>query len=162
MTSEARFPLRIDWERVQALPEWQRGGSLAALEPPLVCFPLRSEWVALQPKVAQTFPEPLRTSEEAAPIQPPSAVLKMAQRGTQAAWSVNLTYAEGFWPHASYGTPGKTPKVSWVVRMTRGSHRAVAVYVEGSWRSLWDWSADQFFRRSPRVADFEGVLSEQA
>lgn len=51
------------------------------------------------------------------------------------AWDVEITYARGCFPNGATGKPGAV-KDSIAVRMTRGSVRAVAVYVGGS---TWAW-----------------------
>lgn len=155
MTSEARFPLRIDWERVQALPEWQRGGSLAAPEPPLVAFPLKSEWVLLHPEAPEAFPVPLRASTETGGTpEVPSGVLKLQRDAQGAGWATEVTYALGYMSHATHGRPGAEPKPSWALRMARGAQRAVAVHRGGAWDSFWRWSPDQFFTPSASLAEF--------
>jgi hypothetical protein len=55
-------------------------------------------------------------------------------------WETTVTYARGWWQHATTGKPGAEPKDSLAVRMDRAGQRAIAVYVGGStwtWGTLW-------------------------
>lgn len=101
--SEARFPLKADWLRIagSGLP----AGSLAALEPPLVCFPLRGEWEALRGSERAAYPAPERTSRDGAPADIPSAVGKLAQFAREASWEVRVQESVGNVPHGSTGRP---------------------------------------------------------
>lgn len=155
MTSEHRFPLKIDWQRVQSLPEWQRGGSLAEAESPLVAFPLRSEWDALHPADRETFPEPLRRSTDTGGTpEAPSGVLKLQRDAQGANWVTEVTYAVGYTPHATHGRPGEAPKPSWALRMARGDQRAVAVHRGGAWESFRVWGSRRLFTAHHTLAAF--------
>jgi len=139
LRSEARFPLKIDWERVQDLPEWQRGGSLAAIEPPLVCFPLKIDWEATQPRQASTYPAPVRTSRDPGPVDLPSAVQKLAQSASKAGWQVIAQRSTGNVPHGSTGRPTGLKELV-ALRFGGNLHtarQAYVVYESPAGRSAW-------------------------
>ncbi len=149
MNSEARFPLRIDWERVMALPEWQRGGSLADPEPALACFPLKSEWEALQGAQAEAYPAPNFTSRDDVAIKFPSAVEKLAQFARGQGWRVIAQSSMGNVPHGSTGRPTALKRLA-ALRFGdhRSGRRAYVVYeapaITESWkpRSVMIWGPD--------------------
>lgn len=106
----------------------------------------------------QPYPAPALTSDmpcEIAPSRPAQGVLSLAG---SLGWAGVITHAEGHVPHASWGTPGKEPKKSEAVRLARGTQRAVAVRVGGSWASLWTWSDTEFFRRHGTLEAFKEAL----
>lgn len=112
-----------------------------------------------EPEEAKPFPAPSLTSTDD-PVRsfsgPSSQLLAEAIR---LGWQGTITQAEGHVPHATHGRPGATAKFSEAVRLTRGSQRAVAVRMGGSWTSLWTWSPDQFFTRHKTLAAFQEALT---
>jgi hypothetical protein len=107
----------------------------------------------------EPYPAPLHTSllEPKDPI--PGPVLLLQQHAARCGWQVlSPRQAIGYRPHASYGTPGKEPVVSWSLKMMRGSRRAVAVQIGGKWDSLWTWSDQEFFRRYGTLTEFKEAL----
>lgn len=105
----------------------------------LVCFPTRIDWEMTQPPADhENFPAPLVTSEDgqADVIIHPSVVDGLASYAQSLGWATQITYSEGWVPHAITGKP-LGPKVLWAVRMRRGSIGAVAVRTSDQWTSLW-------------------------
>lgn len=103
--SEARFPLRSDWERVQVLPPWLPAGSLADPEPDLVAFPLKCEWEAARGVVEEPYPDPVFTSRDRTAVILPSALTKLAEFAAGAGWGVIPQASMGRAPHGSTGRP---------------------------------------------------------
>lgn len=113
-----------------------------------------------RPTEPETGPYPAPTLTSDMPLrQPPSRpardLLTLAQTH---GWNGRITQAEGHVPHASWGTPGKSPKFSEAVRLRRGDQCAVAVRVGGSWASLWTWAPTQFFTPHKTLAAFQEAL----
>lgn len=104
-SSEARFPLRSDWERIQALPPWLPAGSLAAPEPDLVAFPLKCEWEAARGVVEEPYPASACTSRDNRPVILPSALAKLAEFAAGAGWGVIPQASMGRAPHGATGRP---------------------------------------------------------
>lgn len=117
---------------------------------------MRCEWDALHPAPPEEFPVPLVTSDDPLPasVLMPGPVADLARDMERAGWRAQITYAHGYVPHATHGRPSAKPKQSWAVRAVRGAQRAVAVREDDAWQSLWDWSAEHFFRRSPGLEVF--------
>lgn len=157
MTSEARFPLKVEWEQIResGLP-----GAELRPDPPLAAFPLRMEWDMLHPAAEEPFPAPLRASTDSGGTpEYPGGVVGLQRDAQRAGWSTELTYAVGYMPHSTHGRPGTAPKPSWALRMARGDERAVAVHRDGSWDSLWRWSSQRFFERFATLAAFVDAVT---
>lgn len=105
------------------------------------------------------FPAPLVTSHDPIPGKAPAVVSKLIRLAEARNWKVELTYSEGYEPHATYGTPSAKPKAKWALRMARGERRAVAVRTDSAWTSLWTWSPDQFFQPAQGLHEFERAIS---
>jgi hypothetical protein len=128
-------------------------------DPPLACFPIRSEWEKTQPAVLpDSFPIPAVTSDDPVPDVIPGPVSRLVVLAESKGWTVLVTYSKGHEPHAKLGTPSAKPKVKWALRMVKGARRAVAVRTDDAWSSFWDWAPDQFFQRAPSLAAFERAL----
>jgi hypothetical protein len=110
------------------------------------------------PVEREPYPAPVLTSDMPCTLAPFSTVADLADLARSYGWTAVITFAEGYVPHASYGTPGKTIKKSQAVRMVRGGTRAVAVRMGSSWDSMWIWSGTQFFTRYATLAEFEEAL----
>ncbi len=104
------------------------------------------------------YPAPLLTSEQPCDREPDKPMRDLRTLAESFGWTVCLKFAEGYYPHATRGTPGSRPKASQALRMVRGEERAVAVRVEGSWASFWTWSRTRFFTRHLLLEEFKGVL----
>jgi hypothetical protein len=98
--------------------------------------------------MAVTWPSPESISEfvQTCPKAPVTDLITLAQRS---GWKVTVTYARGCWPSVG-GRPSRQ-RDSYGVRMWRGAHRAVAIYVEGvategawGWETLLSWTLDTF------------------
>jgi hypothetical protein len=110
------------------------------------------------------FPAPLRASTDPGGTPGiPGPVLKLQRDAQEAGWAVERTYAVGFLPHATHGRPGEAAKESWALRMTRGTDRAVAIHMAGTWTLLR--RASRMFQPYPSLAaftdDVAGVLMDQ-
>lgn len=127
-------------------------------DPFLVCFPMRSEWDALHPATAETFPKPSVTSNDPVPERMPGPVGALVRLAELKGWKVAVTYSMGHEPHARLGTPSAKPKAKWALRMVAGTRRAVAVRTDDEWTSFWDWSPEQLMQRSGTLAAFERML----
>ena len=86
-------------------------------------------------KAKEPYPAPVITSRDGHEVPDKQAVRDLTTLAESRGWSVVLTYAKGYPPHASRGTPLKLAG-SIAVRMRRGSEQALAVYNEGS---TWTW-----------------------
>lgn len=104
------------------------------------------------------YPAPLLTSEDPAPGTAFPTVAGLLQLAVNLGWQGRITWACGYVPHATLGTPGKTAKESQAVRLTRGDQRAVAVRMGGNWESLWTWAPYQFFVRHATLELFKEAL----
>jgi hypothetical protein len=154
-----------------ALPEWQRGGSLAVLEAPLVAFPLRSEWEALQGVERELYPAPQRSSRHGIPLpqELPSAVIKLAQFAQERRWEVIAQSSMGNVPHGSTGRPTALKRLA---ALKFGNHpsgrRAYVVYEAPerteSWkpRSIMIWGPDLTPYAHLGSADLKLYLSHYA
>lgn len=108
----------------------------------------------------QPYPVPSLTSDMQVPItasQPASGLQALARAN---GWDAVITFARGYLPHATHGRPSAAEKVSEAVRMARGSRRAVAVRMDGSWTSLWTWSDTEFFTRHATLEAFKRVIAQ--
>jgi hypothetical protein len=114
---------------------------------------------APQPEV-ERYPAPLISSRDGVPGPVKRAVRDMERTMSMAGWSVMVTYAKGWIPHGSLGTPGTEPRESLAVRMARenGRQRAVAVYVDHgaswAWDTLCVWRMDGRPRMCATVSAF--------
>jgi len=107
----------------------------------------------------EPYPAPLHTSDMEPKDQVPAPVAGLKAYAEACGWRVSAPrQAIGFLPHATHGTPGDEPKVSWSLRMMRGSRMAVAVRMGSSWSSFWAWSDQEFFRRCGTLAEFREAL----
>lgn len=130
---------------------WDRVENICLKSPMLIERPA--------PAIAKAFPKPLVGATVKGPEDWPDPVADLAALARRSAWLYQVTYAKGWTPHASYGTPSAKPKESWALRMRRGQERAVAVRMDGSWSSFWYWSPDTLMSRSKLLEDFRQVLS---
>jgi hypothetical protein len=106
---------------------------------PVKPLDMSRDWPADHERVP--YPEPIvGACEPDGSVLMPRPVTDLQKYASAQGWAVMLTYAYGWLPHATYGTPGAEPKHSWGVRMRRGGTNAVAVYMGGKWESLWTWS----------------------
>jgi hypothetical protein len=113
-------------------------------DPPLMAFPLRSEWDVLHPAGRELWPEPEMVNRPVAAERRKTALAELDQLATQHGWRVHATEAKGAWPSV-----GQKPSVQrWSVRlgMSRGQERAVAVYVEDATGKTWKWDTLQVWR----------------
>lgn len=112
-----------------------------------------------EPPEPAPYPEPLVTSEDGQePAKRPGPVTDLAALAESLGWDVRrITYAEGWVPHATHGTPGKAPKQSWAIRMARGEHRAVAVRMGDAWDSFYVLGPDRMDRYT-RLGDFQAAI----
>lgn len=110
------------------------------------------------PVERKIYPAPSLTSDmptdRVAGLTAAGLLMLASSRG----WEGRITFACGFLPHATYGTPGKTIKASEAVRLWRGDQRAVAVRMGDDWMSLWTWSPTQFFTRHATLDDLREAL----
>jgi hypothetical protein len=83
----------------------------------------------------EPYPAPLLTSRDPVPpgtvAQP--VVLELARLFDVHGWQHMITFAEGYVPHAAYGTPSKLPKKSQALRLQRGRQQAIAMRLGASW-----------------------------
>jgi hypothetical protein len=108
----------------------------------------------------EPYPAPLLTSEMPAPgIEASGPARILAAVAARHGWTSHITFANGYLPHAAYGTPSAKPKKSEAVRLSRGAQRAVAVRMDGSWVSLWTWGRDTFFTRSDGLEAFTTIIT---
>lgn len=107
----------------------------------------------------EPYPAPLLTSRDAPRDPVPAPVAALVAYARSQGWTVEEPrQAIGYVPHATHGTPGVTPKVSWRARMRRGTDRAVAVKVGDKWDAMWTWSPTQFFTRHALLESFKEAL----
>lgn len=112
------------------------------------------------PVEREPYPAPLYTSDApAAGLEASGPARILAAVAARHGWTSRITFANGYLPHAAYGTPSKTPKKSEAVRLSRGAQRAVAVRMDGSWVSLWTWGRDTFFTRSDTLEAFTTAIT---
>jgi hypothetical protein len=122
--------------------------------------------VTMPPREAEPvvveFPAPLITSDMPweGVASPPGPVTDLAAYAASCGWDVMITYAEGWVPHASWGTPNKGgARQSWGVRLRRGAFRAVAVRMNGSWASMWTWSDTDRFTHHQSLTAFREAIA---
>lgn len=112
------------------------------------------------PEPAKPYPAPIVTSNDPIPdgVTKPRPVADLEALARRAGWNINTTYAEGWVPHASHGTPGAEPKQSWAVRLERHGSRAVAVRMADTWTSFWVWSRNRGRHRILGLDNFKADL----
>jgi hypothetical protein len=114
---------------------------------------------AAEPVILQ-FPAPLvdaTTTPEGSVVRP-APVNDLEAYAASRGWDVMITYAHGWVPHASWGTPSAEPKESWGVRLRRGQFRAVAVRMGGTWASMWTWSDTDRFTHHQTLGAFREAI----
>lgn len=104
------------------------------------------------------YPAPSLTSDMPLPQPASDPAAGLLAFAYSLGWAGVITMARGFLPHAAHGTPGKAEKFSEAVRLARGTRRATAVRMDGSWTSLWTWAPDQFFTRHSTLEAFKAAL----
>jgi hypothetical protein len=85
-------------------------------------------------------------------IESKRAVMDLIKMVRTVSFEVVIQYARGYFPHATFGTPGEL-KESIAVRMDRGPVRAVAVYAGAGKAWSWDTLAIQGSGAWPRRFD---------
>ncbi len=138
-------------------------------EPPLVCFPLRSEWEATQPIKINEYPAPAYTSRDATSVKLPSAVAKLAQFAQERRWEVIAQSSMGSVPHARTGRPTALKRLA---ALRFGNHpsgrRAYAVYEASATREDWKprsimiWGPDLAPYAHCPMADLKAYLTHYA
>jgi hypothetical protein len=121
-----------------------------------VVMPPRAE-----PEIVLAFPEPVvpATVAEEFIARAPAVVNDLEAYAVAQGWDIMITYAKGWVPHASWGTPNKgDARESWGVRMRRGAFRATAVRMNGSWASMWTWSDTDFFVHHKTLGAFQEAI----
>jgi hypothetical protein len=108
----------------------------------------------------EPFPVPLHTSDMSHTLRWPQPVTDIVHAAHVHGWENRITYAQGWVPHATHGTPSARPKQLWAVRLRRGDQRAVAVRADDSWKSFWTWSPRRMMVRTSLLADFKALLGE--
>lgn len=103
----------------------------------------------------EPYPAPLVTSEDGVTGPTKAAVTDMVALVQRFGWSAKVTYAEGWIPHASRGTPGARAQESLAVRMWRSGQRAVAVYVDHG--KTWSWDTLLYWRSGTWPVGMPGV-----
>jgi hypothetical protein len=102
--------------------------------------------IGLGPRVdvvdREPYPAPEVSSCSLVAVPNKKAVADLELLAEALGWSVETTYARGCFPHGATGAPGPV-KDSLGVRMTRGTVRAVAVYVGAGKSWAWDTLAVQ-------------------
>jgi hypothetical protein len=83
------------------------------------------------------YPDPLVLSTEALEGPDKQAVRDLVTYAQANGWTCVVTYARGYLPHATHGTPGASPVDSLAVRMSRRTDRALGVYI-GTGKA-WRW-----------------------
>lgn len=111
-------------------------------------------------EVSVEFPLPVVTSNDPLPsVAIPNPVTELEAYAASLGWDTMITYAKGWVPHASWGTPNKGgARESWGVRMRRGAFRATAVRMNGSWASMWTWSDTDFFSHHKTLTEFQEAI----
>lgn len=111
--------------------------------------------------VAVEFPAPVvgATSDPEVIVRAPNPVTELEAYAASLGWDTMITYAKGWVPHASWGTPNKGgARESWGVRLRRGPFRAVAVRMNGSWASMWTWSDKDRFTHHKTLGAFQEAI----
>lgn len=134
-------------------------GGPANPDPPLVCFPMPAPGSREQVRVE--FPAPIVSSTQVTPegVVRPKPIDDLATYAQAWGWDIMITYAHGWLPHATHGTPSAVSKESWGVRMRRDGHRAVAVRMGGEWASMWTWAASDQFVHHGTLKAFKEALA---
>jgi hypothetical protein len=129
--------------------------------PPVVCFPLRTDWEVTQPaEVRASWPEPaipMRILEPWEIHDLKAAPRALITEARQYGWSVQVTESVGSWP--SVGQKPSAQKASIAVRLWRANQRAVAVYVEGK---PWKWDTMRYWRLGAFPEPFETITQLKA
>lgn len=115
-------------------------------DPPLVCFPLRTDWEGTLPGgLREPFPAPALPFRQsrALTFPIPSAVLALAGYAREQSWEVRTQYSQGNVPH---GTTGKPSVLKDVIGLRFGAHpmtdrQAYAVYSRNASGAAWTWSS---------------------
>lgn len=129
---------------------------MSALEIKHYPFPPPGEPAPLE---REPYPAPVLSSRDVARHPVPGPVAELRTYALDHGWTTDEPRQSiGYLPHATYGTPGKTAKTLWGLRMKRGNERAVAVRVDGMWGSFWTWSSTQFFTRHSGLGLFEEAI----
>jgi hypothetical protein len=118
--------------------------------------------IGLGPRVdvveREPYPAPEVSSRQGMVHSAKKAVWELETLARTMGWSVEVAYARGCFPHGATGKPGAV-KDSLGVRMTRGTVRAVAVYVGAGKSWAWDTLAVQVPRAWPdRFATLTGFV----
>jgi hypothetical protein len=118
-------------------------------EAPLVAFPIRSEWEALQGAQREPYPAPEVSSRDGHEVKLPSAVEKLAQFARTARWEVIAQSSMGNVPHGSTGRPTALKRLAALRFGGHPSGRQAYVVYEAparteSWkpRSIMIWGPD--------------------
>lgn len=125
----------------------------------IIHYPFPPPGDAPPAEAGEPYPAPSLTSDmpyDKPASAPAAGLLRLAGA---LGWDGRITYARGRMPHSTHGTPGAAEKFSEAVRLARGSRRAVAVRMGGSWGSLWTWSDTEFFTRHATLEAFKGALT---
>ena len=85
-------------------------------------------------------PLPEVSRRPALPAEVPPAAARLAEAAEAGAWIVELSYARGA-QLDRYGRPGKVAD-SLAVRLSRGDDRAVATFLDGSFKTGWAWATE--------------------
>jgi len=123
---------------------------------PVTMPPREADPVILQ------FPAPVvgATTEPEGSVVRPAPVDDLEAYAASLGWDVMITYAKGWVPHASWGTPNKgDARESWGVRLRRGPFRAVAVRMGGTWASMWTWSDTDRFTHHQTLTAFREAIA---
>lgn len=115
-------------------------------DPPLVCFPLRTDWEGTLPVgLREPFPAPALPSRQsrALTFPTPSAVLALAEYAREQSWEVRTQYSQGHVPH---GTTGKPSALKDMIALRFGRHpmtdrQAYAVYSRNASGGTWTWTS---------------------
>lgn len=132
-------------------------------DPPLVCFPMPSEWRALNPAPERTpWPTPERVATEVDPFLAKVSLLELAR---SFGWKYRITEARGCFPSVG-GRPSRQ-RDSIAYRFWRGGDRAVAVYVAPvseatktwTWDTLLTWTLDTFPHGHATLEQFTAAIT---
>lgn len=113
-------------------------------DPPLHCYPLRSDWERTFPAVTgEPFPAPRVTSRSQVPFMAPPAVLKLSEFAREHSWEVRTQISQGSFPH---GTTGRPSALKDAIGVRFGAHpmttrQAYAVYARTAPKSAWAWTS---------------------
>ena len=102
------------------------------------------------------LPEVSRRAAQSAEVSTSASVL--AEAATADGWAVQLTFARGA-RLDRYGNPGKVTD-SLAVRLSRGNRRAVATFLNGSFKTGWNWTTAP--ATIPRAVAYRPLLGQVA